>query len=187
MTSWSRFPRRNSCDVEVIGAGPSGLWATPHLGAVKGLEVRTFGEPMTFWERNMPVGMLLRSGWAASHIADPDCSLTLDSYRTASQNHFSSPVPLDRFIDYGLWFQRCAAPDLDRRKIAQVQPKAKGFRLILETGETVTADRIVVAAGIGSFAWRPPQFVGLPGSLVSHTCEHRELRTFRGKRVLVVG
>ena len=187
MTSVSRCPARNSCDVAVIGAGPYGLSATAHLRAVKGLDVQTFGEPMTFWEHNMPAGMLLRSGWAASHIADPDRSLTLDSYRAESQNRFSSPVPLDRFIDYGLWFQRRATPDLDRRKILQVEPKARGFRLILETGEVVTAGRVVVAAGIGSFAWRPPQFAGLPGSLVSHTCEHRELRTFSRKRILVIG
>ena len=135
----------------------------------------------------MPVGMLLRSGWAATHLADPDHSLTLERYQAASSRRFSTPVPLDCFIDYGRWFQRQVAPDLDRRKIVQVEPKAKGFRLLLETGETVIAGRVVVAAGIGSFAWRPSQFAGLPSSLVSHTCEHRELQAFSGKRMLVIG
>jgi len=176
-----------SCDVAILGAGPYGLSATAHLRTVRGLDVHTFGEPMSFWERNMPVGMLLRSGWAATHIADPNQSLTLDAYRAASRNHFSSPVPLDRFIDYGLWYQRQALPDLDRRKIAQVESEARGFRLNLEEGGTVLARRLVVAAGIGSFAWRPPIFAGLPSSLVSHTCEHRELRRFAGRQVLVIG
>jgi FAD-dependent urate hydroxylase len=135
----------------------------------------------------MPIGMLLRSGWAATHIADPNQSLTLDAYRTASGNHFSSPVPLDRFIDYGLWYQRQAVPGLDRRKIAQVECDARGFRLSLEEGGTVLARRLVVAAGIGSFAWRPPAFAALPSSLASHTCEHRELQGFAGKQVLVIG
>jgi FAD-dependent urate hydroxylase len=175
------------CDVAVIGAGPYGLSATAHLRTVKGLEVHTFGEPMAFWQRNMPAGMLLRSGWAATHIADPAGSMTLERYQAASSEHFSAPVPLDCFIDYGLWFQRQAAPDLDRRKIVRIESKTKGFRLILETGETMQASRVVVAAGIGSFAWRPPQFAGLSSSLASHTSEHRELRTFSGKRVLVVG
>jgi cation diffusion facilitator CzcD-associated flavoprotein CzcO len=146
------------CDVAVIGAGPYGLSATAHLRTVKGLDVHTFGEPMSFWEHNMPVGMLLRSGWAATHLADPDHSLTLERYQAASSRRFSAPVPLDSFIDYGRWFQRQVAPDLDRRKIVQVEPKAKGFRLLLETGETVMAGRVVVAAGIGSFAWRPAEF-----------------------------
>jgi thioredoxin reductase len=142
---------------------------------------------MSFWERNMPVGMLLRSGWAATHIADPNRSLTLDAYREGSRKLFSSPVPLDRFIDYGLWYQRRAVPDLDQRKIIQVESHAEGFRLILEKGSTVFARRVVVAAGIGSFVWRPPVFECLPGSLVSHTSEHRELRRFAGKEVLVIG
>lgn len=175
------------CDVAIIGAGPYGLSATAHLRTVKGLDVHTFGEPMSFWERNMPVGMLLRSGWEATHIADPDRSLTLERYQAANSKHLSKPVPLDGFIDYGQWFQRQAAPDLDRRKIVQVEPRARGFRLLLETGETITAGRVVVAAGIGSFTWRPPQFAELPSSLASHTCEHRDLRSFAGKRVLVIG
>jgi hypothetical protein len=175
------------CDIAVIGAGPYGLSATAHLRTVKGLDVHTFGEPMSFWERNMPAGMLLRSGWAATHLGDPDHSLTLERYQAASSRRFSTPVPLDCFIDYGRWFQRQVAPDLDRRKIIQVEPKAKGFRLLLETGETVIAGRVVVAAGIGSFAWRPSQFAGLPSSLVSHTCENRGLQAFSGSRVLVIG
>jgi FAD-dependent urate hydroxylase len=175
------------CDVAIIGAGPYGLSATAHLRTVRGLDVHTFGEPMSFWERNMPMGMLLRSGWAATHIADPNQSMTLDAFRAASRNHFSSPVPLDRFVDYGLWYQRQAVPDLDRRKIARVESDTRGFRLNLEEGETVLARRLVVAAGIGSFAWRPSTFAGLPSSLVSHTSEHRELQRFARRQVLVIG
>jgi FAD-dependent urate hydroxylase len=174
-------------DVAIIGAGPYGLSATAHLRTVKGLDVHTFGEPMSFWQRNMPVGMLLRSGWAATHIADPNRSLTLDEYRAATENHFSSPVPLDSFIGYGLWYQRQAVPNVDRRKIARVETHPGGFRLVLEEGDAVLARRVVVAAGIGSFAWRPPEFANLPSSLASHTSEHREFREFAGKRVLVVG
>jgi FAD-dependent urate hydroxylase len=176
-----------TCDVAIIGAGPYGLSAAAHLRTIKGLDVQTFGEPMSFWERNMPVGMLLRSGWAATHIADPDQSLTLEAFRAASRKHFSSPVPLDRFVDYGLWYQRQAAPDLDQRKIMRVELDDKGFRLIPEKGATVFARRVVVAAGIGSFAWRPPEFTGLPTSLASHTSEHREFQRFSGRRVLVIG
>jgi len=142
---------------------------------------------MSFWEDKMPVGMLLRSGWAATHIADPNQSLTLEAFRSVSRIHFSSPVPLDRFVDYGHWYQRQAVPDLDRRKIVRVKSDEKGFRLILHEGETILARRLVVAAGISSFAWRPPQFAGLPSSLASHTSEQRDFQRFAGKQVLVVG
>jgi cation diffusion facilitator CzcD-associated flavoprotein CzcO len=176
-----------NCDVAIIGAGPYGLSATAHLRTVKGLDVHTFGEPMCFWERNMPKGMLLRSGWAASQIADPNQSMRMEDYQAASRTHFSSPVPLDCFLRYGTWYQRRAVPDLDKRKVARVEPDAKGFRLLLAEGEAILSRRLVVAAGIGSFTWRPPEFVGLPSSLASHTSDHRELRSFAGKQVLVVG
>ena len=69
-----------TCDVTIVGAGPYGLSAAAHLRTVKGLEVRVFGEPMSFWERHMPVGMRLRSNWTATHIADSNRALTLEAY-----------------------------------------------------------------------------------------------------------
>jgi hypothetical protein len=62
-----------------------------HLQAVKGLEVRVFGEPMSFWETKMPVGMLLRSPWAGSHLSDPQGALTLDAYRKEIDGQFGAP------------------------------------------------------------------------------------------------
>jgi cation diffusion facilitator CzcD-associated flavoprotein CzcO len=142
---------------------------------------------MSFWERQMPAGMLLRSAWTATHIADPNRSLTLEAYRAASRNHLSTPVPLDRFVEYGLWYQRQAVPDLDHRKIVRVDGDSQGFRLLLEDGESLSARRVIIAAGIGSFVRCPQEFQSLPASLASHTSAHRDLRQFSGKRVLVVG
>jgi len=88
-------------DVVIVGAGPYGLSVAAHLRSVRGLETRVFGEPMSFWERQMPVGMLLRSPWAGSHLSDPESSFTLDAYRTKNGNHFAAPIALSRFIDYG--------------------------------------------------------------------------------------
>ena len=175
------------CDVAILGAGPYGLSAAAHLRTIKGLDVHSFGEPMSFWERNMPVGMLLRSGWRATHIADPNQSLTLEAYKAATQDRFSAPVPLDCFTNYGLWYQRQAIPDLDQRKIVRIESRPEGFGLILERGETVSAKRVIVAAGISSFAWRPQEFAKIPGSLASHTSEHRNFSKFFGKQMLVIG
>jgi cation diffusion facilitator CzcD-associated flavoprotein CzcO len=175
------------CDVAIIGAGPYGLSAAAHLRSVKGLELRVFGEPMSFWDRNMPTGMLLRSNWSASQIADPSGSLTLEGYQAATGNHVSSPVPLDQFVQYGLWYQRQAVPDLDHRKVARIESDPKGFRLTLEDGAMVNSRRVIIAVGINSFAWRLPEFRHLPSCLLSHTSEHRDLRDFSGKVVVVVG
>lgn len=174
-------------DVTILGAGPYGLSAGAHLRQVKGLKVRVFGEPMSFWDRNMPLGMILRSAWTATTIADPHDSLTLDAYQAASGNHLPAHVPLDRFIQYGQWYQCQVVPDLDLRKISRIESDPEGFRLTLADGETLFSHRVVIAAGIGSFAWRPREFANLPSSLVSHASEHRDLRRFAGQRVLVIG
>src|SRR5260221_6073563 len=175
------------CDIAIIGAGPYGIAASAHLRTIKGLDVHTFGEPMVFWQRNMRKGVLLRWGWEASNIADPNHLLTLDIFRAESGKHFTSPVPLDRFVNYGLWHQRHSIPDLDRRKIVTVEPAARGFRLVLEDGESVLANRVVIAAGISSFTWRPMEFDNLPSALATHTSEHIDFERFRGREVLVIG
>ena len=87
----------------------------------------------------MPAGMLLRSPWAGSHISDPKGELTLDTYRSASNNHLSASIPIDRFIGYGHWFQGHAVPDVDRRKVTDIQVKSGSFQLELEDGEPVRA------------------------------------------------
>ena len=91
------------CDIAIIGAGPYGLSAAAHLRAIPGLDVHVFGEPMSFWERHMPTGMLLRSPWEGSNLSDPKRSLTLDAYKVVSDNHLSAPVPLERFVNFGFY------------------------------------------------------------------------------------
>src|SRR6266581_1750323 len=49
--------------IAIIGAGPYGLSAAAHLGQQNGVDLRLFGEPVSFWERHMPSPMLLRSPW----------------------------------------------------------------------------------------------------------------------------
>lgn len=176
-----------SVDIVVLGAGPYGLSASLHLKKIPGLGVRTFGEPMSFWSKNMPIGMLLRSNWTATQIASPDQSLTLENYQNASNSRVTTPVPIEDFIKYGTWFQKQGIPDLDRRKIVRIERASNGFRVTPESGGDIFAKRVVVAAGIGSFARRPAEFQNLPPALVSHASEHRDLRGFSGKQVLVVG
>jgi cation diffusion facilitator CzcD-associated flavoprotein CzcO len=174
-------------DTIVIGAGPYGLSVGAHFSEIKGLDSRVFGEPMSFWEKQMPIGMLLRSPWAASHLSDPSRALTLDGFKAALGQDFGAPVPLDRFVEYGRWFQRQAVADLDRRGITSVSAGDGGFRLLTDDGDELRAKRVVVAGGIAPFACRPETFSGLPASLVSHSSEVRDIRRFTGKQVAVIG
>ncbi len=174
------------CDVAVIGAGPYGLSAASYLRAA-GVETRVFGEPMAFWQKQMPVGMCLRSNWGASHIADPHSELTLDEYCSQNGNHVSKPIPLERFVDYGLWYQRHAVPDIDSRQVRIVDIDARGFKVALADGDEFVSRRVVIAAGISAFVTRPAEFAGIPSALASHTSEHNDLRKFTGQRIIVIG
>jgi cation diffusion facilitator CzcD-associated flavoprotein CzcO len=142
---------------------------------------------MSFWERHMPKGMLLRSPLAGSHLSDPSRSLTLQAYQSTSGNQITAPLPLHRFTDYGRWFQSQVVPSTDSRKVERVEKNGAGFRLTLEAGETWKAGRVIFAAGIEPFAWRPVEFQRIPSALASHACDHRDLTAFAGKKVAVIG
>ena len=176
-----------ACDVVILGAGPYGLAAAAHLRNIPGLDVRVFGEPMEFWKAHMPEGMLLRSPWAASHISDPGTALTMDAFADNLGVRIPTPIPLDRFVEYGLWFQSQAVPEIDRRRITRLEKVSQGFRVILSDGEQLQSRRVVIAAGIGSFARRPEPFAGLPAELATHVSDQRDIRRFVGKRVAIIG
>lgn len=172
-------------EVAVIGAGPHGLSAAVHLRRA-GVDAQVFGEPMSFW-RTMPQGMKLRSNLRATNMIEAAGPLSLRAYAAETGNQVEHPVPLAQFVDYGLWVQRSAVPDVDHRMVNRVERQAPGFSLELADGDRVSAERVVVAAGIAPFAYIPPPFRDLPADVVSHTGEHPDLSTFAGRRVAVVG
>jgi FAD-dependent urate hydroxylase len=175
----------NDCDVVVIGAGPYGLSITAHLRA-RSIDSIMFGEPMAFWEKQMPDGMLLRSPWAASHLSDPRGELTLDTYRLTQRKQFSSPVPREEFVSYGKWFQHKVAPDVDPRLVTCVE-KNGDFRLSLSDGQQLKAAHVVVAAGIASFSRKLQQFKNLPSELVTHASDHRDFKRLAERKVMIIG
>jgi Pyridine nucleotide-disulphide oxidoreductase len=174
------------CSIAIIGAGPYGLSAAAHLNAA-GVDTRVFGEPMGFWQHQMPVGMLLRSPWAGSHIADPSRALTLDRYEVVRGERLPRTIRLEDFVSYGKWFQLQSAHDVDRRLVTRLDSSTNCFRLTLDDGEPVHARRVVIATGLAEFPVRPPPFDVLPRSLTSHSSEHNDLKRFASQCVLVIG
>lgn len=172
-------------EVAVIGAGPHGLSAATHLRRA-GVAAQVFGPPMSFW-RGMPKGMRLRSNMSATNMIEPVGPLSLVNYMADVDEQFGHPVSLRRFVDYGMWVQRRAVPDLDTRLVNRLTRTGDGFTLELEDGERLTAGRVVVACGIADFENVPPRFEHLPQELVSHTGQHSDPAAFAGERVLVVG
>ena len=177
---------RPDVEVAVIGAGPYGLATAAHLKSAQ-VATKVFGDPMSFWQQNMPEGMKLRSPWVASHIAHPNDEYSLEAYALTRGFARHEQMPVGEFIRYGRWFQENAVPDVDRRKVARVERGPLGFRLHLEDGDSVSVGRVVIAMGLKQQEYRPSVFAGLPQALASHTCEHVKFDRFRAKRVAVVG
>jgi len=172
--------------VAILGAGPYGLAAANYLGNA-GIETRVFGKPMSSWLENMPAGMRLRSRRRSSHIADPDLALSIDDWAAATGASSVEPMPLEDFYAYGRWYQEQAVPDVENRRVEGISIATGGFTLNFDVGEPLSAKRVVVAAGISPFAYKPELFRELPGQLVSHSAHHSDLGVFSGKDVMVLG
>ena len=173
-------------DVIVVGAGPYGLSAAAHL-KWSGLNVRVQGEAMEFWAKKMPAGMFLRSPRVASNISDPEHVFTLDGYESLAGLPPAAPVPLDVFVDYGRWFSKHLADDLDCRLVKRLEQTGNDFEATLSDGEVVRSRRVVVAAGIGGFQRKPAVYEHLGAEHISHCYEGLDLRRFADKKVAVIG
>jgi thioredoxin reductase len=173
-------------EVAVIGAGPYGLSAAAHLSA-SGIRVKVFGEPMAFWAKKMPEGMLLRSPRVASNISDPAQRFTLECFESASGKPASAPIPLTTFVDYGTWFCKQFSENIDGRNVVGIRPEQQAFAIMLEDRERILVRRVVVAAGIGPFKRTPDVFKHLDSALASHCYDGKSVRDFAGRRVAVIG
>lgn len=178
-----------SCEVVIIGAGPYGLSIAAHLKA-RHVDFRIFGNPMHTWRNHMPEGMRLKSEGFASFLYDPDSKFTLADYckeRGIPYADLGLPVPLETFVAYGLEFQKRFVPELENKYVDSVRIFSGGFNLSLADGEVVAARKIVVAAGISHFAYTPPILSTLPHDFVSHSSQHNNLNSFKGRQIIVVG
>lgn len=173
-------------DVVVMGAGPYGLAAAAHLLG-RGLKVGVFGKPLKLWRENMPQGMLLRSYWWATNISDPFKKYNLEHYFKAKGTYPSDPFQIETFIDYGMWFQKHAVPNVDETYIDVIEHKGHEYELRLVDGRIVKSQAVVMAPGLAYFVYRAPEFDHLPVELVSHTSDHYTFEQFSQKRVAVIG
>jgi cation diffusion facilitator CzcD-associated flavoprotein CzcO len=163
----------------VIGAGPYGL-AVAGEARRQRLSVTVVGEPMRFWRRNMPDGMLLRSGreW---HL-DAAGVHTFDAFVGGWDDE---PIPVETFIAYADWFaeQEGIVP-LPHR----VDTLTEDLVAHLDDGSTIRADRVVAAPGIASFAVEPALVTErLAPEQWSHTVRTVDFTALAGRRVLILG
>ena len=181
--------RSTAVDVAIIGAGPYGLSLAAHLGVGK-LSYRIFGTPMSSWRNHMLTRTWLKSDGFASSLYDPDSAFTLARYCQEQSLPYADvglPVPIETFVAYGLEFQKRFVAQLEETEVTAVARTQGSFELATQTGEIVHSKRVVVAAGITHFGYIPPIFGVLPQEFLTHSSDHKDVSSFEGRRVAVIG
>jgi FAD-dependent urate hydroxylase len=173
-------------DVIVMGAGPYGLSVTSHLRG-RGLKVAVFGKPILFWRANMPKGMLLRSYWWATNLSDPEGKYDFKHYFKATGTGPADPMPIETFIDYALWFQKNAVPDVDETYITNIKREDGRYIVTLEDGRVVQSKVVVMAPGLHYYYYIPEEYKHMPSSHVTHSADYNDFDQFAGKEVAVIG
>jgi len=173
----------------IIGAGPYGLSVAAHFRR-QGIPFRIFGRPMDSWLNHMPKGMMLKSDGFASNIYDPEEAFTLEKFCAERGIKYAAaglPVQLETFVAYGQAFRERMLPELEDKQVISLDRAPGGFVLGLEDGETVAAQRVVLAVGITHFEYVPSNLANLSPQFLSHSFRHADPGVFKGKNVVVIG
>jgi thioredoxin reductase len=175
-------------DAVVVGAGPYGLSVAAQAREA-GLRVRVFGKPMGAWAESMPVGMFLKSEPWASDLADSARRFTLQAFCAQHGEPYGhgQPVPVERFVAYGRWFQERTGVEVDQVDVVRVARQGDEFLVELSSGATLRTRSVVLAVGVVPFAFTPPELEVLPEHLGGHCSRFHDLSELRGRDVTVVG
>jgi thioredoxin reductase len=78
-------------------------------------------------------------------------------------------------------------PDLENKLVNEIEKIQNGFSVRLDTGENCLTRRVLLAVGITHFEYVPENLAHLPGKSLTHSARHRDVESFRGRNVVVVG
>lgn len=178
---------RDRTDLLVVGAGPY-AYAAAACARERGIATRVVGHPMSFWREQMPADMYLRSGtnWHLDAHGEHTFAAYFDEqgYDAAEVD----PIPIHVFLDYTDWFAEHKRLDVDERLVDRLTTDEAGrFVAELADGSTITAEKVLAAPGIRSFAHHPDWHTAVPAERRSHTSELVSFDDLAGARVVVVG
>jgi len=173
-------------DFLIVGAGPFGLAAAAEADEL-GIDHVVVGDPMGFWHRHMPRGMVLRSG--RDWNLDPTEHTSLAGYlaRTRAVS-VDAPIPISEYLAYVEWLIRELDIVMVRKNVVRLDDDGERLRATADDGTSITARRVLLALGFGNSANIPPEVVARLGPVPHvHTGEVTEPARYAGELLLVVG
>jgi thioredoxin reductase len=171
----------------VIGAGPYGLSVAAHAKQA-GLGVMVVGETMSFWKRQMPQGMLLRSGldWHLDASGVHTLEAFLEEKRIPRAG--AEPLPVEVFRDYAEWFRKNKNLDVLPLRVEQLHLVDGHFEARCTDGELLRAERVVATPGLAPFVHIPDNAaLAAASSRMQHTSDLVDFRAVTGKRCAIIG
>ncbi len=72
----------------------------------------------------MSKGMFLRSHRWANPVSDPKNRYTYERFLQETSCAKTYPIPIEEYIDYCLWFQQQAGPNVDETYVASIERNA---------------------------------------------------------------
>ena len=90
-------------------------------------------------------------------------------------------------MQYGLWFQQRAVPDVDETYVASIERQDGQFHITLADGREVQSQAVVMATGPHPFANRLAEYHRLRHEFVSHSSDHSDFDRFKNREVIVIG
>lgn len=177
-------------DLLVIGAGPFGLAMAAYAKHLN-IDHVMLGKPMDFWKSNMPKGMFLRS--ACDWHLDPVDVHTIEQYlKTKNLTPKDvEPLSLAFYLSYAAWFQEQKQLEAVPRcveRLDYLDSHDYHFEASLDDGQTIAAKHVVIALGFRHFKHVPEILANLlPPGRFTHTCDHVDFESLRGKRCLIIG
>ena len=170
----------------VIGAGPYAYAAAAHASA-RGVRTHVVGRPMSFWREQMPADMYLRSGrdWTLDADGVHSFEAYLEDLGAGPDEH--DPIPISVFLGYTEWLRRQKGLEVHEVLVESLAAGEGGFEAVLDDGSSITAEKVLAAPGVASFAQLPAWFAEVPADRRAHTSERVTFDDLSGARVAVIG
>ncbi len=167
----------------IVGAGPYGLalglYAQRHQ-----LDYLVTGKLMDFWQSNMPQGMQLRTPFDWYDERQLAAYLQI---RGLGQDDIK-PVPRELFIDYIRWSVNEGQLNIVEHIVKQLDSTGQHFCALLENGDTILAEQVVIATGYHAYKRIPEELQEiLPQGRYAHNSDYVDFQALRDKRCLVIG